>query len=74
MVKEIEIKILRSDQEEDSEKRDSLGTATSKVLKKIDSVPAVHRSSSSSSRLSSSSRYCVMLIRDVMESSYLNLV
>ena len=55
-VKEIEIKVVR---EEDSEKRDSLGRGVvlKKCLSQIDSVSAIHRSSSSSSRLSSSSRW-----------------
>ena len=55
-VKEIEIKVVR---EEDSEKRDSLGRGVvlKKCLSQIHSVSAIHRSSSSSSRLSSSSRW-----------------
>ena len=54
-VKEIEIKIVR----EEDEKRDSLGSGVvlKKCLSQIDPVSAIHRSSSSSSRLSSSSRW-----------------
>ena len=70
---EIEIKIVREEDgdqvlpgvtrysvgDQDGEKRDSLGSGLvlKKCLSQIDSVSAVHRSSSSSSRLSSSSRW-----------------